>query len=393
MPENLHCKNEPQIPGIIQCVREIKQGGGVSGVAYNLEKQFKKAGYLCERFTLDNVELNEKTVSTHLRSNYYFEKIKLLRDVIVYSIKGTYKLRKYFSKGRNMVVICHNDVLFGDIYVMHGLHKAFIFQSPHKWRILLRNPLHLFLLFREELRYCLDIHKKIVAFSEKEKRDIIQFYKVNSDKIILIPNGVDIEKFRPNPKEGLDFRKELSISDNCFTLAFVGHEFERKGLKFILYALHILVKKGITPHLIVAGKDDPKKVSNILQGIEHFVHFVGDRQDINRIYNAADAFVLPSAYETWALVGLEAMACGIPALMTSVGGITEYLKDGQNGFFIRQDPEDIAQKVLLLLENESMRKAMGEKARETALQYSWDRVADKYLELIHEVWEERNKGV
>jgi glycosyltransferase involved in cell wall biosynthesis len=103
---------------------------------------------------------------------------------------------------------------------------------------------------------------------------------------------------------------------------------------------------------------------------------------VERIMNASDVFVLPSKFEAWPLVGLEAMACGIPAIMKPTGGISDYLHDGENGFFITEDPADIAAQIKKTSQDSAAYRLMSLQARRTALRFSWEVVASKYVQLL-----------
>jgi len=119
--------------------------------------------------------------------------------------------------------------------------------------------------------------------------------------------------------------------------------------------------------------------------------FLGTRDDVAALYNMSDVFVLPSSYETFALVGLEAMACGIPVLMTPCGGIREYLKDGENGYFINQSYEDIAKKIMIFLNQPSIHQEFSRNALETAAKYDWSEVGERYIKQIKRIaW---SKGI
>lgn len=367
---------------IVQSVREIGEGGGVSGVAYQLERQFQRMGYECERWTIERLGLQPNRHRNRLR-----RKMKMLVDVIAYSVLGSWRLYREYRRRDDVVVISHNDSLYGDVYVMHGLHKAYLSRSPRKYRILLRNPLHWFFLLREEIRYRLKCHPVIVTFSEYNKQDILRHYPVRESDIRLIPNGVDVDKFKPMPEIRRQVRGQLGFQEDDFVLIFVGHEFERKGLIFVLDALRLLVERGKPAKLIIAGRDDPGQppIRQRLDRLAAHVRLVGFRRDIERYYNAADAFVLPSTYEAWPLVGLEAMACGLPVLMTPTGSVNVFLADGENGFFVRQDGADIAEKVSRLMDKGPSYGTMSAAARQTALQYSWESIARQYLDVLHEI--------
>src|SRR6185436_1413111 len=102
-----------------------------------------------------------------------------------------------------------------------------------------------------------------------------------------------------------------------------------------------------------------------------------------------DAFVFPTLYETFALVCLEAMASGLPVLASPVGGIEDYLHDGENGFHIERDPADIAVKLDLLLNDKELHARIRERGLATAQNFAWDKIARQYLRLFEELLDER----
>jgi len=93
--------------------------------------------------------------------------------------------------------------------------------------------------------------------------------------------------------------------------------------------------------------------------------------------------VLPSVFESWALVGLEAMACGVPALMTAVGGIPDYLADGINGYVITREPELIAERVTRLRADGARLDQMRARCIDVARNYTWDKITDQYVTLLN----------
>jgi glycosyltransferase involved in cell wall biosynthesis len=227
-------------------------------------------------------------------------------------------------------------------------------------------------------------------FSEYEKKIFADVYPSTAKRLRVIPNGVDVTRFDVRDDWRTRARERLALVDSDFSMIFIGHEFDRKGLSFVIEAL-----LGLPDHvrLIVVGGAEymQRKYGQLARdlGVDARVAFLGVRGDVEQLLNAADAFVLPTFYEAWPLVGLEAMACGTPALMTPVGGITECLANGENGFFIKRDPKDIAEKVKTLMDDPELLRNMRSNARETALKYSWDKVAEQYLDLIKEVAEEK----
>ncbi|WP_157957018.1 glycosyltransferase family 4 protein [Salinicola salarius] len=374
---------------IVQCAREIRSGGGVSGVAYALENEFKKKGIKTLRFTSKDVGISDRRVER----SFFRKKLKLLCDVVVYSVVGSIKLFGKKRREKGKIIFCHSDVMFGDVYINHGLHRAMLFSSPSPFRMMIRNPIHLFLLIREWVRFNIFVPKRIVCFSQSDASELLSVYPKAKSRISLIPNGVDVVRFSVDLCSRKRIRQELGILEYEFVIIFVGHEFERKGLRFILEAMpHVC--SGV--RLLVVGGGGEQEVRRFKSlseqlGVDERVLFLGVRSDIPGLMNASDAFILPTYYEAWPLVGLEAMACGLPALMTPVAGIPEFLENGINGLFIDRNSKDVASKINLLLSDSDNLARMKTKARDVALGYSWEKISEKYLELAREIQEEKKK--
>jgi UDP-glucose:(heptosyl)LPS alpha-1,3-glucosyltransferase len=191
----------------------------------------------------------------------------------------------------------------------------------------------------------------------------------------VIPNAVDGHAFRP-----------ATVRDPTaggLTALFVGSEWEGKGLRVAIDAIARLPKW----ELLVVGRGDHRRYEKLARslGVADRVRFLAPTQDLLPIYQRADAFVLPTAYETFSLVTHEAAACGLPLLVTRVSGIEDLLQDGVNGWFIRQDAGDIARRLDLLAANPSRRAAMGAAARESTRSYSWDAMARAYSDLYERI--------
>jgi glycosyltransferase involved in cell wall biosynthesis len=139
--------------------------------------------------------------------------------------------------------------------------------------------------------------------------------------------------------------------------------------------------------LLVLGNDTVAPYKQLAEELEvsDRVIFAGGRSDLPEIYPASDAFVLPTLYETFALVCLEAMASGVPVLAAPVGGIEDYLRDGENGFHIDRDAGDIAAKLDRLLADAELHSRIRQAGLDTANEYSWQKIADQYLSLFAEL--------
>jgi len=368
--------NPYQSAQVVQCIREIGSGGGVSGVAHALENSLRRKGIDVQSFTLANVGVTRS--GTAHRSLVLKKAIHLL-DVVYFSLVGTLAARMQLDYKK---VICHNDIVFGSIFVNHGLHRAMLDMSGRKMRMLARNPVHLFVLAREAIRFSLDVHSHYVCFAESEKNLLIRYYPKTKMKVRIIPNGVNLDRFKPDPVRRVEFRQRLEVPDDAFVITFIGHEFERKGLYAAVESLKYL---DASCRLLVAGGTNEEigrgEACAAKHGVRDRVAFLGVVQEIEGVLAASDCLVLPSIFEAWTLVGLEAMACGVPALLTRVCGVP--LRDGAHGFFITRDPVDIAAQVNKLRFDPALLTVMRRQCIDFAARYSWDAIADQYLELIH----------
>jgi UDP-glucose:(heptosyl)LPS alpha-1,3-glucosyltransferase len=198
-----------------------------------------------------------------------------------------------------------------------------------------------------------------------------------------VPNGVDCAVFRPDRDLRTEVRAELGVSD-CASLAlFVGGDWERKGLAHAVDAL------ALSPgwHLAVAGKGDPAPHAARARaaGTDSRLHFLGPVVDMPRLYSAGDAFVLPTGYEAFPLVALEAAASGLPLLVTRVNGVEDLLQNGVNGWFIARDARDIARRLNDLRTAPQQASRLAVAARSAALRFSWEAMVERYLSLYAEL--------
>jgi UDP-glucose:(heptosyl)LPS alpha-1,3-glucosyltransferase len=198
-----------------------------------------------------------------------------------------------------------------------------------------------------------------------------------------VPNGVDAKVFRPDPEARREVRAELGVAEHTSLALFVGGDWERKGLAHALDAL------TLAPgwHLAVAGAGDRELLLARARstGTESRIHFLGPVRDTPRLYAAGDAFVLPTAYETFSLVTFEAAASGLPLLVTRVNGVEDLLRDSHNGWFIDRNGRDIARRLNELRSDPQLAAAMARRARSAASGYSWEAMADGYLSLYAEL--------
>jgi UDP-glucose:(heptosyl)LPS alpha-1,3-glucosyltransferase len=221
--------------------------------------------------------------------------------------------------------------------------------------------------------------QRLVAVSDGVLRELRQCFPELRKLIETIPNGVDLDLFRPDAARRTETRFELGLDARALVAVFVGGEWEAKGLAHAIEA----VARRPGWRLIVVGAGDAAGYARraAAAGCADRVHFVGQVSDPARWYAAADAFVLPSRYETFSLVTYEAAACGLPLLATRVSGVEDVLCDGRNGWFIEPDGASVAAKLALLERDAGLRARLGREARVAAGRFDWPSVVSAYLDL------------
>jgi glycogen(starch) synthase len=224
-------------------------------------------------------------------------------------------------------------------------------------------------LIWENARFIAANSKGLVELAQKS-------YKGN---ILLIRNGVDVEFFSPLERENVAKRK----------LIFVGRLSREKDLPTLLNAVKVLNEKRQFPFELETIGDGPERKPWEDEAKElhvaQMVTFRGwlDRETVRNEYRNADIFVLPSLGEGMPNVVLEAMASGLPVVATRVRGIVDLVEDGVSGFlFEPRNAEALMEKLALLLENDALRMKMGKAARQRAKEFSWERVAEEYRNLL-----------
>jgi UDP-glucose:(heptosyl)LPS alpha-1,3-glucosyltransferase len=376
----------------VQAARAIGSGHGVSGPSSQLERAFLRLGCTCERFTLDTLGLP----AAHSQASAAIpDLVRFWRDIVVFSTAGSLAMAWRFRRRRRRagtVVICQVDALYGDLFVVRSLHKAFLERHPSRRLMLLRNPLHALVLLRDHARFRWGIHRHIVALSEANRQEVIRLYGVPADRITVIPNGVDLDRFRPSHADRRDVRRAVSIADDEFVVMFAGHAFERKGLRVLLDAQRALAARGVRVSMIVAGGDSSDVLKREYRDLEGTLRFLGHRDDIERYYAAADVFAMPASFDISPLVGLEALASGLPILMTDVGGVGEYLRHGENGWFITRDPEDVARRLATLAQDPVTLAQATRAARASVADRGWESIAARYLALMERLFPEGSGG-
>jgi len=214
-----------------------------------------------------------------------------------------------------------------------------------------------------------------VALSPEVHRTIVSFYGMKEEKVPVIYNGVDLS--RCLPKTGYDLSEPAQ-------LLHIGRFNYQKNHKGLLDAFFILQKKcsDCVLNLLGDGELRPEVEAYAEElGIREKVIFHGSQSNVYPYLHRADIFLLPSRFEGMPMTIIEAMGTGLPVVAAAVGGVPDMLKDGKSGLLVSQEPEETANAVLALLEQEDLRKALGEQARKDSVQFGAEHMARSYCDV------------
>ncbi len=227
-------------------------------------------------------------------------------------------------------------------------------------------------------------HAKVIISPSNAYIDASRFLKNYRGKVVVVPNGINLNEFNiPYTKE--ECREKLGLPVDKNILLFFGYLVPYKSPDVLLKAFPKVLREFPNSILVFAGsgimEESLKKLAKEL-GVEKDVRFAGFIKKEFRpfYYRASDVFCLPSTLrtESFGIVNLEAMACGVPIVASKIGGIPDIVKDGENGLLVLPGDSDIlADAIIYLLKNESVREKMGEDGRNKVGDYSWEKIAEE----------------
>ena len=348
------------------------RGGGVESVAWNVAGALARRGVAVHVLARRGDDPPGPVTLHRLPVPSFWQPLRVVafsRAVARCAARERFDVVHSFSRTR------HQDVFRAG----GGSHADYLDRSHGPLARALRrvSPRHTVLLGIER-RVFADAAQILQCNSPMVREQLIARYGIAPERIVVIPNGVDLERFRPTGREARDaVRAELG-GDGPVWL-FAGSGFPRKGLETALSAVALAGPAGT---LWVAGKDDPSPWRRRAEalGIAGRVRFLGARDDLERLYAAADALVLPTRYDAFANVCLEALASGLPVVTSRANGAAPWVREAG---LVVDDPDDAAgfAKALSRLSDPATRSALAERARPVAEPLGWDAHAAALCEL------------
>jgi sugar transferase (PEP-CTERM/EpsH1 system associated) len=214
---------------------------------------------------------------------------------------------------------------------------------------------------------------------------------VRSDRIRVIYNGVDTQRFRPQPNLRISLRHKFGLPQNRFIVGTIGRIVDIKDHPTLLRAVEIMLRNAIDAHALIVGSGpELERIQQLVKGSSALagrITFIGSSSEVPELLNAMDAFALTSISEGMSNTLLEAMASGLPVVATSVGGNPEVVVEGSSGWLFRPgDAETLASLLALLASQNNLRLSYGAAARERVVRsFGLERMLDDYSQLYLEL--------
>lgn len=245
------------------------------------------------------------------------------------------------------------------------------------------NPFHRYVCAAEKAMYEHPALRAVICNSHMVAGEIRRHFAVDAGKLHVIRNGVDLDHFHPAKRHAMReaARRELGCGPGETLFAFVGSGFARKGLGTVIAALADCGRADF--RLAVAGSD--RKAARFVEQAERAqvarrVHMLGGREDVRPLYAAADCFILPTRYDPFPNAALEALAMGLPVIVSSRCGVAELVEAGASGWIC--EPDSTHQLARLMVEAAAASgERMSTAAREAAQACGVEQMAGRMLEL------------
>lgn len=294
--------------------------------------------------------------------------------------------QKISDQGYDLVQ-SHERIACCDIYrAGDGVHAEWLLQRARVLSPLQRfatsvSCFHRQLLKAETALFSSPRLKAVICNSKLIQKEIMDRFGLPEEKLPVLYNGVDTQAFSPALREQHreKLRCELGVSDDVPVFLFVGSGYMRKGVAAAIAAINQLPEQA---ELWVIGKDrQQKKYIKQAEAGRQRVRFLGPQQDVKPFYGAADGLLLPTLYDPFPNVVLEAMACGLPVISSTKCGAVDIIKDGRNGFICDAlDIPGLAQRMRQLLDSQAAAR-VGMAGRATVADWTLERVAEQTLGL------------
>jgi UDP-glucose:(heptosyl)LPS alpha-1,3-glucosyltransferase len=287
-------------------------------------------------------------------------------------------------------------IVFVEFY--RAVHQALALRhNPlRKWPRLIHRKLSYHLFMALERRVYTKDDLPLAVISHKMEQDLARCFN-RKGRLSLVYHGVDIEHMNPARRQSLreETRRRLQLPEGAFAILLVGNDWIKKGLPCLIEAVGSLHSPDLW--ILVCGQNDslPLRELRRHQGLETRIIILSLIREVESYYAAADLYAGPSLEDSFAIPPLEAMACGLPVIVSRQAGVSELLTHGVDGFILEDatDARQLAEFILTIYENPDLRQFLSVNAAATARYYTWQRNAEEMKSFFNECLREKRRKV
>jgi glycosyltransferase involved in cell wall biosynthesis len=279
-------------------------------------------------------------------------------------------------------------IVFAEYVRRARLELALTRNSVRSWSRLIHQRIYYRLIIALENLIYADPKTTLILYAKKTAKDLERFYG-RRDRLPILYLGLDHDIFNPVRRMALrnSAREQLGIAWDRFSLLLVGNDLRKKGIAVLLDALAEL--RELPLDLLLVGREDPAPFRAMVEdrALDSRVYFLPPRKDIEFYYAAADAYTGPSLEDTFALPPAEAMACGLPVIVSAENGTFEIITHNSDGMILEDatDSRALAAMIRKLFEDKKFRSQLGQNAFETAGKYTWEANGRDLARIFEEV--------
>ena len=366
----------------------LSRGGG-ERYAVNLSEGLAKLGHEVHVFANTWAKSPTHGISIH--------KVPTLTiSSALKNLSFAYNCRKLLARENFDIVHSLSQTFSQDVYRMgDGIHRHWLkIQTPNFFYRFLKTltPRQQVILFLEKKTFHPLNYKMIICNSHLCKQHAITYFKVPEEKLCVVYNGVDHAQFHPGLRDryNKEIRKKLQIPEEAVVILFIARNLKRKGLHYLIQSLP-LIRRGKEPiTVLVVGRGNPFPFRRIAQqiGLGEQLFFVEETDNIFHYYGVGDIVVLPTLYDPFSNVCLEALACGIPVITTRENGASEIIHPGETGVVISAPHNcvELAESISRFLPQE-VRDSVKKKAPQSVQNFTMEENTLKTLEAFKQVVE------
>lgn len=307
---------------------------------------------------------------------------------------GRFRPDLVYSPGTNCVDadVIGVHIVFAEFYAQVGKHVCLLDNPLWSWPRLLHRKAYYRLVMALERHIYRKEHILLAGVADKVALDLKHSYG-RQKGVSVIYHGANEKTFNPEVMAHLRSaaRKDLGLAESDYALLLAGNDWKKKGLATLLGAVARI--RNPLLFILIRGQDDPTPFRALLHqyDLEKRILFLPLRPDVEWYYAAADAYIGPSLEDSFALPPLEAMACGLPVVVSRQAGVSEIVTHDQDGLIL-EDAKDINQLAYFierLASDSGFCRRLGSNAARTALRYTWKTNADQLLRLFRDALSER----